>query len=185
MAWTTPRTWSAGAAVAAADLNVDLRDNTKELYDRLVAHGITSTTPQAVKSAGYGVSLTRSSQNIADATDVAIAFDTEEWDDAAFHSTSVNTSRVTIPTGGDGRYEFTAWVSFEANSSGRREAWIEKNGATEYNRVRLPPVSTATGFTLSVELDLDASDYVVLRVRQSSGSTLTAEARLQARRTAV
>jgi len=115
-----------------------------------------------------------------------VQFDTEEWDDAGFHSTVTNVQRVTIPTGGAGRYIFDSWTSFEANSTGRREAWFEKNGATEYNRVRLPANSNvATSFSNSVELSLNVGDYVVVRVRQNSGGDLDVDARLQVRRTAV
>lgn len=32
--WTTPKTWTAGAALTAAELNEQLRDNTTYLYDR-------------------------------------------------------------------------------------------------------------------------------------------------------
>jgi len=33
MAWTTPRTWVAGAILTAAEMNVDVRDNENALYD--------------------------------------------------------------------------------------------------------------------------------------------------------
>lgn len=186
MAYTTPRTWSAGSAIAAADLNTDVRDNVTELYDRLVAHGITSTTPQPLKSGGYGVSVTRSAQSVPDASDISMAYDTEEWDDAGFHSTVTNTQRITIPTGGDGRYEFTAQVDFASDDDGRRAVWIEKNGATEYNRVQVPAVqSAATDILTSVELDLVAGDYVRCMVRHNAGASINVSSRFQARRTAV
>lgn len=188
MPWTTPRTWVAGSAVTAAELNTDVRDNTDYLYDTLTTHGLTSdTTPQPIKSGGYGVNLyTGTDINCADATDVAVGFDSEEWDDASFHSTSSNTSRVTIPTGGDGRYLINVYTSFESNSSGRREVWFEKNAATEYSRVRLPAAQgAATSMSATIELALVAGDFVQVRVRQNSGSTLQVYARLQARRIAV
>ena len=187
MAWTTPRTWSAGSAVTAASLNTDIRDNENWIKDALTAHGITSdTTPQPLKTGGYGVSVTVDSVNLGDASEVAIQFDTEEWDDASFHSNVTNNQRITIPTGGDGRYLFNGWVSIESNSNNRREAWFEKNGATEYNRARIQAISgAATSFSTTVELSLVAGDYVVLRAKQNSGGTLTCQARLQARRISV
>jgi hypothetical protein len=188
MSWTTPKTWSAGSALPAADLNTYVRDNTEYIKDSLETHGITSdATPQPLKSGGYGCSLkTSGTVNLGDASDVQVQFDDEEWDDAGFHSTVTNTARITIPTGGGGRYLFNGHVSFAANSTGRRELWFEVNGADEYNRVRHQPVSSvATAIQTVLELELVAGDYVVLRARQNSGETLTASARLQARRTSV
>ena len=54
-------------------------------------------------------------------------------------------------------------------------------------RVRFAPSTTTvpTSFTNAVELDLEANDYVILRARQSSGSTLAVAARYQVRRVAV
>lgn len=33
MAWTTPRTWTTGEVVTAAQMNSDVRDNTQHLFD--------------------------------------------------------------------------------------------------------------------------------------------------------
>lgn len=187
MAWTTPRTWTAASALAAADLNVDVRDNTGYLKDALDTHGLTSaTTPQPIKAGGYGVSISNASINVSDATDSHIQCDTEDWDDAGFHSLVTNTSRITIPTGGDGRYLFNGWVSFESNSSGIRQLWLEKNSATEYHRTRIPAITgAASSLVTSVELSLVAGDWVAMLVRQNSGGTLAVQGRLQARRISV
>jgi hypothetical protein len=187
--WTTPKTWVAGSALTAAELNEQVRDDLTWVKDALTVHGITSdTTPQAIKSDRYGVSMS-GDDTAADATDAAISFgnSTEEYDDAGFHSENTNTSRITIPTGGAGTYVFTAWVSFESNATGRREAWIEKNGATSYNRTRIATsgAGATTAFTVSCDIRCQVGDYFVVRVRQNSGSTLNVSARFQARRVAV
>jgi hypothetical protein len=187
MAYSTPRTWADGPLDLAA-LNQDVRDNVTDLHDRLMLHGITSAVSVGVvKSARYGVSLTTSGTvNLADQSDVQIQFDTEEWDDATFHSTVSNTQRITIPAGGAGTYTFTGHLQYQANASGFRELWLEQNAATEYNRVRFEAASSGfTALIVTCELELVAGDYVVLRARQNSGSTLTASGRLQARRWAV
>ena len=185
MAWTVPKTFAGGSALTAAELNTYLRDNTAWLKDALTTHGITSDSAvQPIKVAGYGCSLTIGSQNISSDVDTALLFDTEEWDDAAFHHPSIATWRITIPSAG--RYLFNAWVRFDSNATGHRSTYFELNGVTEYNRIRIPAASGATtGISNIVELDLEANDYVGLRVRQNSGSTLAVAARYQVRRVAV
>jgi hypothetical protein len=188
VSFTTPKTWVAGSALTAAEANEQIRDNITYLNAALTVTGITSgTAVSIVKSAGYGVSLTNTSMNIADTSDVAVTFTDEDWDDAGFHSNSFQTARITIPTGGDGRYDFRGWVSYEANGTGRREAWFEVNTATEYARTRLVNLGTgaSTAFGISSEIALVAGDYVQFRCRQNSGSSLSVSARFQARRTAV
>lgn len=187
MAWTAPKDFSGGSQLTAAELDTYVSDNTTWLKAALTAHGITSdSTPQAVKSARYGVSVTATSANVNDASDVAVSFSTEEYDDAGFHSTVTNTQRITIPSGGDGTYTFIGWVGFASDDDGRREVWFEKNLATEYNRIRVPSVaSAATGILVTCDLVLVAGDFVILRARQNSGATLSVDARFQARRVAV
>lgn len=185
MSWSTPKTWTAGA-VTAAEMNAELRDNLAWLKAALAEHGITSdSVVGALLSARYGASMEVSGRSVADASDVAINFDTsdEEWDDAAFHD-GVNRARFTIPT--DGTYAISAFASFAANSTGRREAWIEKNGTDEYNRVRHDTSGGAapTGIYTAVEVECSAGDYFIMRCRQASGTSLDVDARFQIRRIA-
>ena len=185
--WTTPKTWGAGA-VTAAEFNEQLRDNQTWLKDTLTTHGLTSdTTPKVLLSARYGVSLT-ASVSVNTGVDDSIDFTTEEWDDAAFHSNSVNTARITIPTGGDGTYEVKGWGQFSDGGTGLRSIWFEVNGATSYSRVRVPATggSTNTGIYTSDEIELVAGDYVRLFARHNEGGTLSScEFRFKARRVAV
>ena len=60
--WTTPKTYGAGSALTASELNTYQRDNQTWIKDALTTHGITSdSTVQHVKSDYAGVSAYRSS----------------------------------------------------------------------------------------------------------------------------
>ena len=50
---------------------------------------------------------------------VAVTFDTERFDTDTIHSTSTNTSRLTINTGG--KYLIGGAVTFTANATGQRQ----------------------------------------------------------------
>ena len=179
MAWTVPKTWAAGA-LTAAELNEQIRDNETWLKAALALHGIISdSVVQPLISARYGVSLARDS-SVGDTADHAVNYsDAEVWDDAAFHSTSVNPTRVTIPV--DGTYDLDAWVNFEANATGRRESWFEVNGVTQHARTRLPSSGSVAGtnFCISKKVELSAGDYIEHYIRQTSGGSLDYSATFQ------
>lgn len=187
MAWTTPKTFSADAALTASELNTYLRDNQDWLKDALTTHGIESdSVVQVLKGARYGCSAYTESFTASDQEDRSVPFTTgeEEWDDAGFHNDTYQ-SRFTVPTAGT--YECKLWVQFAANGTGVRQAWFEKNGADEYNRIRIATASSSvtTNIYVSVELELAANDYIIHRVRQNSGSSLDCRARASIRRIAV
>lgn len=115
-------------------------------------------------------------QNVATGTSyVVLNANTEAVDTDGCHSTSSNTSRVTIVTAGD--YVFSAVAQFEANSTGDR--WLEfiKNGSTAIDGIALPAHATrAWRGSLTADIyDLVAGDYIEARVRQFSGGTLTCQ----------
>lgn len=181
MAWTTPRTWASGALTSSA-LNTDVRDNTTWIKDALTTHGITSdSVVQPVKSARYGVSCAVTSYSVPTATDSSILFASEEWDDDGFHSVVTGTGRLTAPA--DGTYRIDAWAKFDINGTGYRTLWVEQDSATEYARVLTAAVSTVVvGLHTSVVLELSATEYVRLFVRQNSLGNLNVDARFQMHR---
>ena len=173
-AWTSPRTW-ASSTLAAADLNTDLRDNTKNLDERLTLHGITSESSlNKVKMAKVGCHLGGTgAQSISDSTDTTLTWDSETYDTDAFHSTSSNTNRITIPSGLDGVYLVVLSVRFAASATGDRRAWVENSAGTVLARVMAR--ATAASFTqlnLSFMWEAAAADYFSARVYQSSGGAL-------------
>jgi hypothetical protein len=68
-------------------------------------------------------------QAVSDSTLTAIEFPSEDWDTDGFHSTSSNTSRITIPTGKGGKYQITAAAFLSASITGQMNLRIYKNGS--------------------------------------------------------
>lgn len=104
----------------------------------------------------------------------ALTFDTETMDDGGMHSTSVNTSRITVPSDGAGWYSIGGCVRFAANSTGYREIKITLNGSIDIHVSRVPN-SGATDdvrVTIHTEYPLAVGDYVELNATQNSGGAL-------------
>lgn len=115
--------------------------------------------------------------SINNTTFTDLTFDTERWDDAAFHSTSVNTARFTIPR--FGRYAIGACIRWASNVTGHRQGRLLVDGSTEIARVSQMAVTTAAIATMmeifSVS-ELGAGQYVTVQVYQDSGGALNVEA---------
>ncbi len=122
------------------------------------------------------VSLTGSATSVPNNSATALAFTTEEWDTDAFHSTSVNTTRITIPSGLDGVYHVNGMVGFNAHvgTSGVMQLLIYKNGASS-PFVQSTPIVAAVGMYLTVQglLSLVATDYLELVVLHGFGASDT------------
>lgn len=99
-----------------------------------------------------------------------LPMDAEEADPKAMHSTSVNTSRITVATAG--RYHLQGQVAFAANAVGYRTATILKNGVqVGQSRVMAPP--TLPGVVqVDATVTASAADYFELQASQSSGGNL-------------
>ena len=114
------------------------------------------------------------SQSIANNTVTAFTWNTEEFDTNTFHSTATNTSRLTIPSGKDGYYLFTASMYWDVNATGYRSIVVKKNGST--NLLVLPELlgsSVASGgASMSVIASAVATDYFEVFGRQTSGGSL-------------
>jgi len=137
-----------------------------------VAGGV--PTWAAAGSSLVGCSLWASAtQSISNDTATAVLYDSEEWDTDGFHSTSTNTSRITIPTGKDGKYLVEAQIFFAANTTGNRQVRIRKNGSIVLTGIQYAP-NPAFGFyaTTSGVLSLAAGDYLECFVLQASGGSL-------------
>ena len=176
---------------AAGDIVVGTGSGT---YDNLpigttgqVLTADTTVSPYKVKwaAAGGGASsavgcLVYSSVNQA-CTSAAyknLLFDTEIYDTDAFHDTSTNTNRITIPTGKGGKYLFTFLVNFDGNASGRREYYLYKNGvsASIMDGSVTAVGAQDTGFTFTAMDTATAGDYYNVSVWQNSGTSLNVRA---------
>lgn len=151
----TVQTIATGQPFLAATLQ-QIRDNFEFLADPPAC----SVYNSAAATLSSSVSLQTLSAN------------SENFDNDSMHSTSSNTSRITIQT--DGRYLVFGSVNFAANTSGRRALAFVVNGSTTYNVGGAHPVQTANSMAMSGvrAVVLTAGDYVELQVVQSSGGDL-------------
>lgn len=113
-------------------------------------------------------------QSIADSVTTTITFDSERSDVGAFHSTSSNTSRLTIPVAGT--YACGVALRFASNATGYRLAGIVLNGATTIVRdVRTTVNGLQTSVAAATLYDFAAADYIEVQVFQNSGGALNVD----------
>lgn len=112
-------------------------------------------------------------QSISDDTVTAVTFGAEEFDTSSFHDTGSNTSRMTIPSGLDGKYLCIGGTRFAANATGSRGIFIGVNGT----RVRgtggtdNPSTTPFDGEVVTI-VNVVATNYIELMVYQNSGGAL-------------
>ena len=170
---------------AAGDIVVGTGSGT---YDNLpigttgqVLTADTTVSPYKVKWASasstptfVGCRLYKSSnQTLNNNTSTAITFDSESFDTDGFHSTSSNTSRITIPSGKAGYYLFTGHGEIEANSTGTRYSLIYKNGSTLVENATSPGGAGRTNLVVTSIQSANVGDYFELFLEQNSGGALT------------
>jgi hypothetical protein len=124
--------------------------------------------------AGASATNTSATLSVANITFTAITFAQENFDTNAYHSTSSNTSRMTIPAGKGGYYQVNGSVRWDANTTADRSLYIYKNGA-EYVRSILTPSAQYPTQSVNAIISVVATDYLELFVYQASGGTRTAE----------
>jgi hypothetical protein len=160
MAFTTPKTWSLGNTLTAADLNTYVRDNIAWLATDRPFCRVRRTALQATVSG----------------TNFFVTFDAEDWDNQAMHSTVTNTGRITIPAGGNGKYVIAGGFAYSASATGRRDIFIRKNGTTYVGRDMRTAVSgIVTEFSLHVYDAAVAGDYYEIGGVQDSGVALNVD----------
>jgi len=107
-----------------------------------------------------------------------LTFNSEQFDTDNYHSTSSNTSRITIPSGKAGYYLLQAQVMFAGatNTTGGRAANMQINGSG-ISYMFLPPASGSAGdgqgAQQTVVRYLAVGDYVEMNAYQNSGGTMT------------
>ena len=114
-------------------------------------------------------------QSIANTTDTALLWDTEDFDTASGHSTSSNTSRYTCQTGYAGKYLVRCTVFYAASAAGTiRDVWFAVNGTNVSGSSgrALPAAATILSVYASTIVTLTVGDYVEAFTRQDSGGAL-------------
>lgn len=114
-------------------------------------------------------------QSISTATATALTFNSEYFDTGGLHSTSVNTSRVTIAQ--SGYYDLGAGTTLDTPTTGLRSLRFTVNGADlNAGFLQVMPVTTGSALilaTTALGIYLNAGDYVEAVVYQNSGATLS------------
>lgn len=100
-----------GATAASTPARLGVGTNGQVLTaDSTASTGLKWAT---ASSSFVGCSLFQSAaQSIPASTYTAVTFDSESFDTDAYHSTSSNTSRITIPAGKGGKYLFTRKINW-------------------------------------------------------------------------
>ncbi len=140
--------------------------------DSTAATGIKWATPAGGSTFAGCLLLRSGNQSIANNTDVAVLFDNEGFDTDSFHSTSTNTSRITIPSGKGGYYQFNYNVMWAANSSGLREVMLFKNGTRVQYYTALAITSGSQSQAITMIQAGAVGDYFELYVFQNSGGAI-------------
>lgn len=129
-------------------------------------------------AAFHGVRATATAgQAIANATLTALAFAaTDRYDTDAYHDTSTNNTRITIPAGLGGYYRLGGQATLSSNSTtGFRALGIRINGTTYIALIEAEPgagISSEQFISVSTEYNLVVGDYAELIYYQSSGGSL-------------
>lgn len=145
-------------------------------YIPMAASGETTGLKYSPAQTLHGVSLydSGSVQSLANNTATALTFNSENYDTDGYHSTSSNTSRITIPSGLGGYYLITVSnLTWDLNGTGRRGFSINKNGALAAYGIDIAGhASIYVGNTGSFVLNLAVGDYIEIYATQTSGGNL-------------
>lgn len=111
-------------------------------------------------------------QSIADSTWTALSLNSEDYDVGTMHSTSVNTSRITVPTNHGGLYLVSGKACFGSNATGFRGVAIYKNGSPVFVKQLQPVTGSLTIDEIVASIVLVATDYLEVFAFQNSGGAL-------------
>lgn len=173
-------TAAGGGGANATQLQARNIDSTAPTDTQVLAWnaGTSKWTPAAAGPAGSYASYgyTSVNQSISNSTTTALAFEQSVFDRGSIHSTSVNNSRFTAPV--TGSYLITAGVAFAgAAANATLGLSIRVNGTSIYTNQYTYQVSgNQSWFSVSLALDLNATDYIEAVAWQNSGSALTLNA---------
>ena len=128
----------------------------------------------ASSSSWVGCALYKTSaQSIPNITSTAVTYDSEYLDTNTFHSTSSNTSRITIPSGKAGKYLVTANLQMSNAISAQVVLFIMKNAtqivSSQYPQSSINFSNGGTTVGVSAIVDCAVADYIELYAYQGSG----------------
>ena len=102
-----------------------------------------------------------------------LIFDTNLFDVGGVHSTTVNNTQFTVPSGQGGTYSIVCQVQWTSNAVGYRQLGIVQNGSTLLAVTKAGAVaSTSQPQQTAAIAQLAAGDYIQCQIAQSSGGSL-------------
>jgi hypothetical protein len=175
-----PQTTTGALAYRSATANVNTALAIGSTGDVLTVSGGVPVwaAPAPATPSFVGCLLTKTAdQSISNATITKVTFDSEVFDTDGFHDNSSNNTRITIPTGKGGKYQFNFQHRWGSNNAGVRWAGLYINNVEGATQTRLPFASgNSLIYTGSFLLDLVATDYVELFAYQDCGTSINLEA---------
>jgi hypothetical protein len=116
-------------------------------------------------------------QSVSDATDEALLFAVEEFDQSSTHISDpscVNPARSRLTAPIDGLYEIGAGVEWPSNNAGTRTLSVRKNGTASLASERVGAVNgAATVQTVQTLARLEEGEFVEAVVRKTGGGALS------------
>jgi hypothetical protein len=112
-------------------------------------------------------------QSVSNGTFTDITFDAEDWDNYNGHSTSTNTARYVCQV--EGYYQLSGGLSWAGNAAGRRASTWAVNGTALAGTELAITATSASNVdhpARTVEVALNAADYVTLQGWQDTGGSL-------------
>ena len=176
--WVSPSVAASLATASASTITGTNAEGTSTSFaraDHNHAFGSKSVPATALNLPGCRV-YNSGNLTVANATAYAIPFNSEHFDTDGLHSTSTNTSRITISTAGV--YSIGGNIRCAANGTGGRDLYILLNGTTALAQVGFNgSATTANVSQIQVHSiwKLEANDYIQLFFYQTSGGNLNIE----------
>jgi hypothetical protein len=152
--------------------------------DSTAATGLAWTTVSSSPTF-VGTHLTKSvDQSINSNSLTQITWDTETFDTDSFHSTSTNTSRITIPSGKAGYYRLTTRITFAGVTTFKsRQVRLYKNGSgfELFNQVSSGTASDGddNSYELNTIVNLAVADYLEIYVYHLNSGSLAVRGNAQ------
>jgi len=109
----------------------------------------------------FSVIMSADQTGVGDNTETKVNFDTELYDtDSAFNTTD---KKFTVPSGADGKYQFSACVTMEGTNASVNNVKLYKNGsAIRWSRNNMAGTDAMDDVAINLicTLDLVATDYI-------------------------